>query len=159
MKKIIVIVAASIAFTSCETKNTVEAKKIITEATLSQAEMQGPIESAFPGIDTPALFGGKDGFGQAFMGFITYQDFDMAMQFTSKESIDKFGADAILKKYKSFKFNYKLIRSSESVDGKYTILRYKTSEVATRVLKDFKVVVENDSCKLVLPDNLNDFLK
>lgn len=113
----------------------------------------------FPGINSPSLFGGKDGFGKAFSGFVVYQNFDLAMKFTSRESIKKHGYEAVLKFYKSYKFNYKLTRSSMDVDGKYTNLRYKTNEIATGVTKNFVVVVENDSCKIVLPDNLSDFLK
>ena len=118
----------------------------------------------FPNINKASLFGGIDskgsgGFGKSFAGFLVYQNFDLAMKFTSKESIKKHGHEAILKFYKTYKFNYKLTTSSESIDGKYTTLRYKTNETATGVTKDFVVIVENDSCKLVLPDNLKDFLK
>lgn len=112
-----------------------------------------------PNINNPALFGGKDGFGKAFAGFLVYQNFELAVKFTSKESIKKHGTEAVLKFYKSYKFNYNLSRSSMSVDGKYTTLRYKTNEIATGVTKNFVVIVENDSCKIVLPDNLKNFLK
>lgn len=112
-----------------------------------------------PNINKPELFGGPNGFGSSFASFLVYKQFDLALKFTSKESIKKHGTEAILKFYRSYKFNYKLTRSSVDTDGKYVNLRYKTNEIATGVTKNFVVVVENDSCKLVLPDNLKDFLK
>lgn len=113
-----------------------------------------------PNVNNPSLFGGgKDGFGKAFAGFLTYQNFDLALKFTSKESIKKHGSKAIMNFYKSCHFNYKLFKSSESVDGKYITLRYKTNQFGTGVTKDFTIVIENDSCKVVLPNNLSEFLK
>lgn len=109
-------------------------------------------------LSTPELFGGS-GFGIAFMSYIKTQNFDLAISFTSTESIDKHGRNAILDKYKSLKIDYTLKQASKSVDGYYTTLRYTTNEFATSKYKDFVIVVENDSCKIVLPDNLDDFLK
>ena len=109
-------------------------------------------------LSTPELFGGS-GFGIAFMSFIKTQNFDLAIQFTSKESINKHGVDAILDMYKSLKVDYKLNQTSKLVNGDTTTIRYTTNEYATNKYKDFMVVVENDSCKIVLPENLKDFLK
>ena len=109
-------------------------------------------------LSTPELFGGS-GFGIAFMSYIKTQNFDLALLFTSTESIDRHGRDIILDKYKSLKVDYSLNQVSKSVDGDYTTLRYTTNEFATSKYKDFVVVVENDSCKLVLPENLDEFLK
>jgi hypothetical protein len=93
------------------------------------------------------------------MSFIKTQNFEIALQFTSKVSIDKHGREVILDKYKSLKTNYTLKKVSTSKNGAETILRYTTNEFATSKFKDFVVVVENDSCKILLPDNLEEFLK
>lgn len=111
-----------------------------------------------PNVNKPELFGGA-GFGKAFVSFIKIQNYNEAYRYTSKESIKKHGKKAILDTYKSLKVDYKLNPTSKDVDGAYTTLRYTTNEYATNKYKDFKVVVENDTCKLVLPDNLKDFLR
>jgi hypothetical protein len=59
----------------------------------------------------------------------------------------------------SLKTNYILKKVSTSKNGAETILRYTTNEFATSKFKDFIVVIENDSCKILLPDNLEEFLK
>lgn len=93
------------------------------------------------------------------MSFIKTQNFDLALQFTSKKSIEKYGREVILEKYKSLKTDYKLKKASMSVNGEEVVLRYTTNEFATSKFKDFVVVVENDSCKILLPNNLDDLLK
>jgi hypothetical protein len=115
-------------------------------------------DSGVPSVNNPALFGGK-GFGSAFMGFLRSSNFDYAVRFTSKESIEKYGEDKIREFYKSEKFNFNLKQASMSSDGKYVNIRSTTYEFGTGKFKDFKISIENGECKLVLPDNLKDFLK
>lgn len=152
MKKAILILVCSLVLFSCgnkETKETVIVK---------------PVKSIEAKVDfsNPAVIGGSN-FGNFFISMVKTQNYDMALKFTSKESKNKFGTDVILAKYKSFNFNYKLGNASISkvMVGdtlKYT-LTYTTNEYATGKIKEMTLIVENDSCKLVLPDNLNDLLK
>jgi len=98
-------------------------------------------------------------FGQFFVSMLRTQNYDMALKFTSKESIKKFGTAKIMEKYKAFNYNYKLTQKSITKDaGKMTIV-YVTNEMATGKMKTMTIVVENDSCKVVLPNNLSEFLK
>jgi hypothetical protein len=161
MKKAILILACSLALVSCgnkETKEQIEAKQIFKEA---KAEA---FNHSLPSIDfsNPALIGGSN-FGNFFISMVKTQNYDMALKFTSTESKNKFGTATILAKYRDFNFNYKLGNASISKaivgDTLKYILTYTTNEYATGKIKEMTLVVENDSCKLVLPDNLNDLLK
>jgi hypothetical protein len=150
MKNLIFITAASLFLFSCGQKET----KSFDE---SNVEVSKEVV-VDPSMSNPELFLGS-GVGPAFMSFVKTQNFELALQFTSKESIDKHGSEVILNKYKSLKTNYTLKKVSTSKNGDETILRYTTNEFATSKFKDFIVVIENDSCKILLPDNLEEFLK
>lgn len=107
----------------------------------------------------PAYFGGC-GFGRAFMSFIKTQNYETALKFTCQGSIQEHGASNIIKFYKNLRINYTLHQSAKVIgDGDTITMRYTTQEYATSKYKDFVIVVENDTCKLVLPHNLNEFLK
>lgn len=150
------ILVVGLFFVSCgeKSKSEIELDAIKKEARAHMNDL--PVVDL--SMSNPELFLGS-GMGAAFMSFIKTQNFDLALQFTSKESIENHGKEKILEKYKSLKTNYTLTRTSKVVDGDYTTLRYTTNEFATSKYKDFVVVVENDSCKIVLPENLDDFLK
>ena len=157
MKKIVYLFLLSFIVVSCgeETKEDLEFKKIVLE---SKNHMNDLPKITDQSMSNPELFLGS-GFGSAFVSFIKTQNFELALKFTSKESIKKHGSEKIIKKYSDLKTNYNLVRTSKVVNGKYTTIRYTANEYATSKFKDFVVVVENDSCKLVLPENLDDFLK
>jgi hypothetical protein len=150
MKNLIFITATSLFLFSCGQKEV----KSVNEPV---AEVSEEV-SVDPSMSNPELFLGS-GVGPAFMSFVKTQNFEIALQFTSKVSIDKHGREVILDKYKSLKTNYTLKKVSTSKNSAETILRYTTNEFATSKFKDFVVVVENDSCKILLPDNLEEFLK
>ena len=105
----------------------------------------------------PSLFGGCS-FGNAFMSLLRVQDYASCLKFTSAGTIHKYGAAAMLGLYKSMKINYSLHLLSVISCGDTTVMRYKANEYATSRFKEFKVVVENDTCRLVI-DNLREFLK
>lgn len=149
MKKIAFILMALVVFSSCGNKETSDApvKEQVTKTVDAKID-----------FSDPARMGGSS-FGEFFIAMLRTQNYDMALKFTSKGSIDKFGSDKILEKYKDFKFNYKLVQKSKSASGDTITLKYATDEYATGKLKTMVVVVENDSCKLVLPENLDDLLR
>lgn len=106
-------------------------------------------------FSNPAIVYGSS-FGEFFMANIRYQDVNRAIKFTSKASVKKFGIEAIKKLYTSYAFNYKLkLQSISKENGAYS-LKYATTEYATGKLKTMTIVVENDSCKIVL-DKLDIF--
>jgi hypothetical protein len=151
MKNLIFILIVSVAFASCGTKET--AKETTSIEINSVAAPEASLEFA-----DPARMAGSS-FGTFFISMIKTQNYDMALKFTSKGSIEKLGVEKIKEKYKDFKYNYKLEQKSISTEGDTITLMYATNEMATGKFKKMVVVVENDSCKLVLPDNLGDLLK
>jgi len=150
MKSLIFVISTSLFLFSCGQKEVKSVSELVAEVSEEV--------SVDPSMSNPELFLGS-GVGPAFMSFVKTQNFELALQFTSKESIDKHGSEVILNKYKSLKTNYILKKVSTSKNGAETILRYTTNEFATSKFKDFIVVIENDSCKILLPDNLEEFLK
>ncbi|HUU88794.1 MAG TPA: hypothetical protein VMX17_13715 [Candidatus Glassbacteria bacterium] len=101
--------------------------------------------------DNPANVFGSN-FGDFFISMLGNQHYDMALKFTSKESIQKFGAKKVLESYTSYDYNYKLkVKSIVKVNDMY-IVKFTTNEFATGKFKEMRVVIENDSCKIVLQD-------
>lgn len=159
MKKIILVLGMVLVLASCSQKTSDTQAE--SPSTMNSAKSESVIDSKID-FSNPANVGGS-GFGNFFISMIRTQNYDMALKFTSTESKEKFGVSTILEKYKSFDFNYKLGRASIASDStsdgvKYT-LTYITNEYATGKIKKMVLCIENDSCKLVLPDNLSHFLK
>ena len=155
MKKLIAILMVSAVITACSNKE-VSISTIPTTAMASEIGVDIAVkETSFV---NPANIEGSN-FGNFFLAMLKTQNYDMAIKFTSKESIDRLGADKVLDKYKNFKFNYHLVQKSiVGEKNKFTVV-YTTQEYATAKLKKIYLTLENDTCKLVLPDNIDDFLK
>lgn len=149
MKNIFLFLASLLIFSSCENNSESIGKPVPS----IKEEVSASIE-----FSDPARMAGSN-FGEFFISMLRTQNYDMALKFTSKESIEKFGVDKIKEKYRDFEFNYMLTQKSISRDGDTFVILYATNEYATGKMKKMTVVLENDSCKLVLPDNLNDLLK
>ena len=163
--KVIILIMSVLAITlsSCGNKETststcVEAKQIIETAKEEMNALPVVHGDNMDYVNPVFIFGSN--FGDFFLSMLRTQNYDMALKFTSKESIEKFGTEKIKGKYQNFKFNYNLKLTSKSQDNNsVTVLKFTTNEFATGKFKEMKVVTENDSCKLVLPDNLDDFLR
>jgi hypothetical protein len=155
-KAILLIVSVlAMALSSCGDKE-VSIDSIPTTAMAVETGVNVEVKENL--FSNPAFIAGSN-FGTFFTSMLKTQNYDMALKFTSKASIEKFGVDKIKEKYKNFKFDYNLKLASSSDDNNITTLKFTTNEFATGKFKEMKVVIENDSCKLVLPDNLDDLLK
>ena len=107
-------------------------------------------------FSNPALIYGSD-----FMSFMQSMkkigNYDMLLQFTSSASIKKVGKDKI-KTYYEEKFTnmskLKLQSITDNSDGTKT-MNYTHMSVATNSSTFVTVIIEGDSCKLVLPKDLN----
>lgn len=158
LKKITILSIFVIVLSSCGNKE-VTVNPIPTTAMSSETGVDiSVIDSKEKPFVNPALFQGSN-FGEFFISMLRTQNYDMALKFTSKASIEKFGVNKIKEKYQNFKFNYNLKLSSSSEENNIITLKLSTNELATGKLKEMKVIIENDSCKLVLPDNIDNFLK
>lgn len=103
-------------------------------------------------FNNPVLIGGSD-FLKVFQEFYKLSNFNTMLKFTASESIAHFGADKILEKYKSVDFGYTTKLKSVKKDSSTYILNYEAKIQATKVMIRMKVVIENDSTKIKLPDN------
>lgn len=149
MKNIISILAIVILLASCS--NTEKSTQVVSES--APKEVKVSLEYANPSFVAGSTF------GEFFISMIRTQNYDMALKFTSKGSKEKFGVESIMKKYKSYDFNYSLkLKSVVQVADTFNLL-YTTNEYATGKMKKMTVVVENDTCKLVLQDKNYDILK
>lgn len=109
-------------------------------------------------FSNPTVFMGSD-FGNFFKILYAQGKFDEMIKFTSKASINKFGKDKILDFYKNeLKFGYEIGKPhSQTVSGDTITLNYNANIIATKRVVRINVIVENDSCKIVLPEKINNF--
>lgn len=109
-------------------------------------------------FSNPAIIYGID-FGNLFRTLYKQGKYDDMIKFTSKESINEFGEDVIRDFYKNkMKFGYEIGKPhSQNVEGNMITLNYNGDIIATKTVIRINVVIENDSCKIVLPDNLKNF--
>lgn len=100
----------------------------------------------------PILIYGSS-FGNFFKTLYKTGDFNTMMKFTSSKSIKEYGYETILNYYKENDFGYDMkLRSRTYSNGVYT-LNYISDIVGTKRVTRMDVVIENDSCKLVI-DNI-----
>lgn len=156
MKKIALIFSLGFVLASCSDKK-VEVDFTPSNPMANETGVNVEVRDNLE-FSNPSFMAGST-FGEFFLSMIRTQNYDMALKFTSAGSIEKHGRAQIVEKYKSFNYNYNLTLKS-SVQSKDTfMLSYSTNEYATGKLKKMTVVIENDTCKLVLPENLGDLLK
>jgi hypothetical protein len=154
MKKIILIFVTIISLTSCDNK--------VTDSVENANKKTENIDDnrIKEGLSNPAFMYGTD-FGNLFKVFYAQGKFDEMLKFTSDVSINKHGKTKILDFYRNdFKFGYEIGKPhSQTTEGDTITLNYNANIIATKRVIRISVVVENDTCKVVLPENLNDFLK
>jgi len=112
-----------------------------------------------PMINNPTMFGGgSGGFGVFFISMIKVQQYELLLKFTAKGTLKRYGEKRILELYQEIRVAYKLKQVSVSRNGDTATVNYTVSEYATRKIKTFILVVEQDSVKLVIKD-MKTFLK
>lgn len=107
----------------------------------------------------PFFIYGTD-FGNFFQTMYVHGEFDQMLAFTSTQSKSQFGEDVILEFYKNeLEFGYDIGKYplSNATAGDIITINYEAEIMATKKIVRINVVVENDSCKIVLPNNLSDF--
>lgn len=126
------------------------------------SEIQKPIQQGEQNTQTqkthetpyknPALIYGST-FGHYFQSLFRNARYSDLLKFTSLESRNKFGEQNLLKYYKEqFCFGYQLgPLSNITSQGDTVILTYaKANIIATKRIIRIRVLIETDSCKLVL---------
>lgn len=109
-------------------------------------------------FSNPAIIYGSD-FGNFFQTLYIQGEYETMLAFTSQTSIDTHGEEVILEHYKKMQFGYKLgkpVKMYEDDWGTHTLV-YLAEINATEVRTHLDVVIENDSCKVIVYQDLNDF--
>jgi hypothetical protein len=104
----------------------------------------------------PAIIYGSD-FVSFMQSLRKIGDYETMVCFTSSESLQKYGEKRVIQYYNE-KFNnmseLKLQSIVENENGKQT-MNFVNLSMATKKTASVDIVIENDSCKLVLPVDLN----
>lgn len=152
MKSLILIFTALLVFTSCDGVNIGPGPGPLVTLKEDVAKEEKV------DLSNPSVFMGSD-FGNFFKILYAQGKFDEMIKFTSKASIDKFGKDKILDFYKNdLKFGYEIgMLHSQTVSGDTITLNYNANIIATKRVIRINVFVENDSCKILLPNKLTNF--
>lgn len=137
------ILLAVITLTAGCTENFTETKTT-TEPSLKN---ETTLEHSY---SNPVLIYGSS-FGNYMQALYKTGKFEEMLKFTSTESINAFGRNAILEKYKKMNFGFfiKLKSKNENQDGSVT-LNYESMEIATRGIFRMKVKIENDTCRIII---------
>lgn len=153
MKKLLFVIASILVLTSCEdvkVENSTERGEVVCHSHDGEDITAGPYANPF-------IIYGTD-FGTMFQTMYKHGKFDDMIAFTSSESLKEHGKDVVLDFYKNeLDFGYNIDILSNGTDGDTIILNYKADINATKKIVRINVVVENDTCKIVLPNKLSEF--
>lgn len=155
MKNLLVIIV-SLALASCVSNDSKidksdELSVLIKDTIIHRADIN-PIYMVTKDLS------GTD-FGNYFNSLYKKGQFEQMVKFTAKSSIDQFGKEVIFDFYKKdLHFGYEIGKPhSQTINGEIITINYNANIIATKKVVRFNVVIENDSCKIVLPKDLKDF--
>ena len=124
----------------------------IAEGEIAQAKPEKKTNA----FSNPSIIYGN-AFGHFFQCLYRLGNFEALLKFTAKQTRLKYGSAELLKYYRDeLKFDFELDRLTNAYCAGDTItLVYSNAKImATRKLIKLNVIIENDSCKLLL-SNLN----
>ena len=116
---------------------------------LQSLQQNAGIEKPF--LNPSLIFGSS--FGQFFQSLYRNNQYEQMLCFTSKETINKFSREHVLKYYKQdFRFDYVLGKQSNiSIEDGITTLTFSNASIyGTRRKIRTMCLVENDSVKIIL---------
>lgn len=152
--KFLFVLVLSATFMSCsQSKEEVAVQNFIDSCRGEMNTMPIPVIKeaiAHPYINPVLIYGSS--FGNFFQALYKIGKFEDMIKFTSSQSIEKFGQSKVLDFYKKMDFAYNIKLKSKSEDAGVTTLNYEAGIMATNNMLRMDVVVENDSCKIVLRD-------
>lgn len=103
--------------------------------------------------NNPVLIQGSS-FGHFFQQLYKQGLYDEMVRFTSDKSIKKYGSDSLIKYYRSIDFGYKMKLKSKFIQKDVTTLNYESDIVGGKHITRLCVVVENDTCRLLLDNTV-----
>jgi hypothetical protein len=151
--RFILILAITSVLASCSQENQDNSPEIGAELLKANVPPASPClsDASEKPFSNPVLIYGSS-FGNYFQTLYKTGQFDHMMKFTSSESIEKFGRDKILEFYKNMDFAYSIKLKSKNDNDGVTTLNYEAGIMATRSMVRIDVVLENDTCKILLSD-------
>lgn len=117
---------------------------------------QAKPEKKINAFSNPALIFGSS-FGHFFQCLLRLGNYNDMLKFTATKTRIKFGSAKLLNYYQNdLKFDYELggLTNTYTTGDTITLVYSNAQIMATRKLIRLKVIIENDSCKLLL-SNLN----
>lgn len=147
LKKIYLIFSLSIVFCACESDTVKDSLQPVNDSI--QEKKQDSTFQRKIGFSNPALLSTGTDVGNTFKVYYLTGSIDKMIELTSTETIKKYGLQNLRRSYLNLDFGfdmkfYNMIQESNSY-----LLMYKCEIQATKVKKNLKVVVENDSAKIV----------
>ena len=160
MKALITLIAVFLLACSHQQSNAPQPSKEQQETVLIKKEQK---DSAYSNFSNPVFFAGT---GTSFFEFFSMLkqtqpgNIDTLLFFVRQTSIKKHGRENIRKMLETKNINFsKKLKACKKMNDTAYVMNYIGRIVATSTIKTVTVSIENDTCKLVLPANLKDFLK
>lgn len=147
MKKSILVLLFLSLLASCSEVN-------VNSVTLEKETQRTETKKQKETIDysNPGFIMGSD-FGTYFQSLRKHGKYEDMIKFTSSESLEKYGKENLVDSYKNMKFAYNLGKAKIREEGDVYVLYYTEADVyATRVLVEISILIENDSCKIIIDD-------
>ncbi len=99
-------------------------------------------------MNNPVLMSGTN-IGKLFNAYYRTGQVEQLITFTDKHTIEKFGREKLGVFYKNLNYGYDMELSGLRQDGDSKLLTYTCIISATKVIKQLRVVIENDTARIV----------
>ena len=122
----------------------------IAEGEIAQAKPEKKTNA----FSNPSIIYGN-AFGHFFQCLYRLGNFEALLKFTAKQTRLKYGSAELLKYYRDeLKFDFELggLTNAYNAGDTITLIYSNAKIMATRKLIRIHVLVENDSCKMILPN-------
>lgn len=142
-------IALAMLLTGC--KDTPSNKGQETKANPKKENINSNNSQQFDDMRNPAIMMGSD-LGSFIRKAYQVGDYDLMVQFTSQETIDKFGRDSLKNWYRDLDMGmYISLQSVTEEKNGLIIMHYETIEKATKVMRRLPVVIEEDTARIAPP--------
>ncbi len=148
-KNPILLLSIILIFFSCETQQKVVDNTLLN-LNFEEVSIQSIHEEKW---DNPILIQGSS-FGHFFQQLYKQGRWDDMLNFTSFRSIQQYGSDSIIYYYKHLDFGYDMKLKSRIKRDDITILNYESQILGKKSITRLNVVVENDTCRLLIDNTL-----
>ncbi|MDP4798314.1 MAG: hypothetical protein NWR50_05555 [Crocinitomicaceae bacterium] len=120
-----------------KSSNTSDDSKPQQEEVLRKASMSNPV-----------LMSGTN-IGKLFNAYYRTGQVEQLLIYSDKHTIEEFGIDKLSKFYKNLDYGYDMELSGLRQEGNFKLLTYTCRINATKVIKQLRVVIEDDTARIV----------